>query len=58
MANCFICGKETEKTLEGRTHTPPIGNYKIALCDGCKQNMGEHREELRAEVVRQVSEYA
>jgi hypothetical protein len=58
MGSCFICGKETEDSLEGRTHMPPVGNYKIPLCSSCKENMGEHREKLREEVIRQVKQYA
>ncbi len=58
MPSCFLCDKETDKALEGRTHTPPIGNYKIPLCDECKPLMGQHRDELREEVIRQVKEHA
>ncbi len=58
MHKCFVCKTETDKTIAGKTHMAPIGSYEIPLCDGCKSHMGEHREALRAEVIRQVTEHA
>jgi len=58
MNDCFICGQKTDKSIAGKTHTPPIGPYEIPLCDTCKPMMGDYREKLRAEVIRQVTEHA
>lgn len=53
---CFICEKETVEYIAGKTHVKPIGDYRIQLCDSCKSSMGDNREKLREEVLRQVAE--
>lgn len=52
---CFICKGDTVGYISGRTHSPPIGDYKIYLCDSCKTGIGDYREALRNEVIRQAS---